>query len=112
MKAINLGVRFLLELSALVALGYWGFTTGDGLAARIGLGIGAPLTAAIIWGTFVAPKARNRLADPLRHVPELLVFGSAVAALFATGHGVLAWVFTGLVVGHIVLMYVFGQRES
>ncbi len=37
-KGANLALRFLLELCALGALGYWGFKTGGGLAAKIGLG--------------------------------------------------------------------------
>jgi hypothetical protein len=45
-KGANLALRFLLELCALGALGYWGFKTGGGLVAKIGLGIGVPLVAA------------------------------------------------------------------
>src|SRR4028119_447958 len=45
-----------------------------------------PLLAAAVWGLFVAPKAVVPLNVPLRLVPEVLVFGSAVAALLATGH--------------------------
>ncbi len=60
-KGANLALRFLLELCALVALGYWGFKTGGGLMAKIGLGIGAPLAAAVVWGVFVSPQARVQL---------------------------------------------------
>lgn len=45
--AVNLGVRFLLELCELAALGYWGFQAGGGALVRIGLGIGAPVLAAV-----------------------------------------------------------------
>ena len=58
MKAANLALRFLLEVSALVALGYWGFHAGDGDATHWILGIGAPLVAAVVWGLFVAPRRR------------------------------------------------------
>jgi hypothetical protein len=51
-KNANLLLRFLLELCALAALGYWGFKTGGGMAAKVGLGIGAPLAAALVWGCF------------------------------------------------------------
>jgi hypothetical protein len=57
-KGANLALRFLLELCALGALGYWGFKTGGGLIAKIGLGIGAPLVAAVVWGTFVSLRRR------------------------------------------------------
>ncbi|MDP9437635.1 MAG: YrdB family protein [Actinomycetota bacterium] len=89
-KPVNLAARFLLELCALGALGYWGFAVGWNPVAKLALGLGAPLLAAAVWGLFVAPKAVVPLNMPLRLVPEALVFGSAVAALFATGHPLLA----------------------
>jgi Protein of unknown function (DUF2568) len=45
LKGANLLLAFLLELCALGAFGYWGFTTGSTTLAKIGLGIGAPLVA-------------------------------------------------------------------
>ena len=36
-KSVNLAVRFLLELGALVAMSYWGFQTGSGLPAKKGI---------------------------------------------------------------------------
>ena len=89
-KSANLALRFLLELCALGALGYWGFMVGENGFVKILLGIGAPLLAAVVWGLFVSPKAAVPLELPLRLVPEALVFGSAIVALFATGHPVLA----------------------
>lgn len=61
----------------------------ENVVARVLLGVGAPLLAAVVWGLFVAPKAAIPLNMPLRLVPEILVFGSAALALFATGHPVL-----------------------
>ena len=89
-QSANLALRFLLELCALAALAYWGFRTGEGTIARWTLGIGAPLLAAIVWGTFVAPKATVVVSSPVRFGLELLVFGAAVAALFAAGRPGLA----------------------
>src|SRR5215211_3227281 len=45
-KFVNLALRFLLELCALVALGYWSFKGGGGPIMKLALGIGAPLLAA------------------------------------------------------------------
>jgi hypothetical protein len=47
-KSINLLVRFLLELSMLAALGYWGFTMHTGVLNKVLFGLGAPLLAAVI----------------------------------------------------------------
>ena len=82
-------VAFLSELAALAALAYWGVTTPDGAAARILLGIGAPVLAAVLWGLFAAPRAVVR-RTPLVVATKVVVFGAAVLALVATGHPVLA----------------------
>jgi hypothetical protein len=108
-KGSNLLLRFLLELCALGAVGYWGFKTGGGFAAKLGLGIGAPLVVAVVWAVFVSPRAPVRLALPLSLLLQVAVFGIAAAALVATGHRTLAWVFVALVVVNAVLMYVWGQ---
>jgi hypothetical protein len=88
-EVLGVGVRFLLELGALVAVGYWGAGTRPGLA---GLAVGAAgaLALAFAWGAFVSPKAPRRLPDPWRLLAELLAFGLATAALLATGLATLA----------------------
>ena len=40
-KGTNLLLRFLPELCALGAVGYWGFKTAGGMAAKVGLGVDA-----------------------------------------------------------------------
>jgi quinol-cytochrome oxidoreductase complex cytochrome b subunit len=108
-KLANLALRFILELCALAGLGYWGFQTGKGLIAKIGLGIGAPLLAALIWGAFVAPNASVTIPGSLRLVLELVIFGSAIAALYASKHPTLAVIFGLVVVINRILMYVWEQ---
>lgn len=90
---INLGLRFLLELCLLAALGYWGFRVGQGPAARLILGLGAPLLAVVVWGLFMAPKATVPLPGPLHLAGEVALFGLAAAALFAAGQPRLAVLF-------------------
>lgn len=107
-KSANLLARFLLELFALGALGYWGFASGGVLFAKILLGIGAPVLAAVVWSLFVSPKAAVPLAMPLRLLPEALVFGSAAAALFATSHPALAAGFAVVAVVNRLLVIHWG----
>jgi len=108
-KGANVALRFLLELCALGALGYWGFKTGSGALAKTTLGIGAPLVAAVVWGTFVSPNAPVQLPGLLVLILQVLVFGSAAAGLVATGHRTLALAFVVIVVINALLMYVWGQ---
>ncbi len=82
-KGANLVLRFLLELCALAALAYWGFKTGSEALTRIGLGIGAPLVTAVVWGTFVSPRAPVQLPVLLSFILQALVFGSSAAGLEA-----------------------------
>jgi Protein of unknown function (DUF2568) len=108
-KGANLALRFLLELCALVALGYWGFRTGSGAITKVALGIGAPLVAAVVWGVFVAPRAPLEPPGVVVLLLQVLVFGSAVAGLAATGYRTLALGFAVVVVINAILMYVWGQ---
>jgi Protein of unknown function (DUF2568) len=108
-KLLNLALRFILELCALVALGYWGVKVGGSTIAKIGLGIGAPLLAAVVWGMFVAPRAPIPTPGLLRLLIELVVFGSAAAALYSAGRPTLAWVLVLVYVINRVLIYAWGQ---
>ena len=110
LKSANLAVRFLLELCALAAVGYWGFQAGERLPVRIVLGIGAPLLAAGVWGAFVAPKATRRLPDPWRMGLELVIFGTAVFVLHVSGRLPLAAGLGGAVILSLTLMVLWGQR--
>ena len=80
-----LTLAFAAELAALVALGHWGFATGGSPVGRMLLGIGTPVAAAVLWGLFAAPRAPVQITA-LGLGVKLLVFGSAVLALVATGH--------------------------
>ena len=106
LKPLNLGLRFVLELCMLVALGIWGFSE------NIVLGIAAPLAAAVVWGLWIAPKATRRLRDPVRLALELLLFGAAGVALAAADHPLAAAVFLAAVALSEVLMLAWRQRGS
>jgi hypothetical protein len=104
-KGANLLLRFLLELFALGALGYWGFKTGNETIAKIGLGVGAPLVAAVVWGAFLSPRAAIVLPGFLVLVLQALVFGRPQGGLVVTGHRTLAFVFVVVAVINALLMY-------
>ncbi len=91
-QGANLGVRFVLELLALVALGYWGFHLNAPVPARVLAGIGAPLAAAVLWGLFASPRAAVALPTLGKAAVQVLVFAAAVAALAAAGR----WMWTAV----------------
>lgn len=106
---INLALRFVLELIACWALGYWGWTQHTGVL-RIVLAFGLPLLAMAVWGTFRAagdPHENPPVAVPgaVRLVIELAEFGLAVGLLAAAGRAQWALVFGVVVLLHYVVSY-------
>lgn len=110
LKQANLAARFAVELCALAALAYRGFSFDANVAVRIVLGIGAPLAAAFAWGAYVAPRAQVSAPAPVRLAVELAVLGLGVAALAVAGPAALAWAFAALVVVNTALTTVWRQR--
>jgi len=104
----TLTVRFLLELAALAALGWWGVRTGDTAVAKIALGAGAPLGAAVVWGVFVSPKATVPVPGAVHVALQVLVFGAAAVALLALRETTAAEVFAAAVVVNTGLFYALG----
>jgi Protein of unknown function (DUF2568) len=96
-REANLALRFLLELSALAAVGYWGWQAGDGVA-RWALAAGAVTAVAATWALFVSPKATFDVARPLRLAIELAVWVAAGAALYGAGQPRLAVAFVAVAV--------------
>jgi len=107
---LNLALRFILELAALAALAYWGWTQHTG-ALRYLLAIGLPLLAAVLWGVFRVPGDESAgdgavaIPGPLRLLLELGLFATAVWCLLTSGLTTLSWVFAGLVTVHYLLSY-------
>lgn len=108
---VNLAVRFLLEIAALVAIGYWGWSQHDGILRYL-LAIGGPILAAVLWGTFAVPddpsrsgKAPVPVPGILRLALELAIFAFATWALYDAGSSLLALILAVIVVGHYALSY-------
>jgi hypothetical protein len=84
----NDALAFFLELVALAALAYCGWSL-----ASWPLAIALPLAAIILWWLFAAPRARITVPLPIKLAVKALVFGGAAVGLFATGHVVLGVIF-------------------
>lgn len=108
--ALNIAIRFLLELCVLATLAYWGFQVGKVYGFKILLGIGTPVFIAIIWGIFSSPHATIPLNRMARLLLELGIFGLAVMVLFYLEKPALASVFAMLMVINQILLTVFHQR--
>ncbi len=96
MRNFALAVRFLIEIAALCALGYWGFTTGGWTVKGFCLGLGTPLLAAVAWGAFVAPRAPVKLPAAVAFLIECVVFVAAAFALYGCQKTILAIALLGV----------------
>ena len=106
---INLAIRFLLEWSALLALGVWGWQQHEGWL-RFVLALSIPVLAALLWGIFAVPKDPSRsgkapIAVPgmIRLALELAIFAVATWALYASGAVALSWILGIVVAIHYVI---------
>jgi hypothetical protein len=109
LKGINLGLRFLIEISALVIFGYWGFRVSQGTFMKYLLGIGIPLLVAVIWGMFGSPKAPYGLTGIPYLLLEIIIFGLPAVALFFSGKQTWAVLYGTVTVVNLVLMKIWHQ---
>jgi hypothetical protein len=108
---LNLALRFALEIAALFALGYWGWTQHEGFM-RFVWSIGLVVLAAVIWGAFAVPDDPSRsgrapvpVPGGIRLVIELLLFGAGTWAFIAAGQPVWGAALGILTIIHYALSY-------
>ena len=100
---ISKSFRFILEMIALYALGYWGWTQPPGILRYL-LAPGLPILAIVIWKTFqaiepVAPKPIPvTVQGRVRLALELGLTVLAALAIFSAG---------GIFFGVVFLLLVF-----
>jgi hypothetical protein len=108
-RAVNDVARFCLELASLAGLALWGWRTGS-TGVNVVLAVVAPLAAAAVWGSFVAPKAPRHARDPWRLLLEATVFGAGTLGFAAAGLATAAIVLGIASVLHLSATFPLGQR--
>ena len=108
---LNLAVRFLLELSVLGAVGFWGWRKMDGWLS-FALALLLPLFLAVIWGVFAVPGDPSRSGNTVVAVPgfirlviELLIFTGGIWALCDLGYEKAGLTFMVVIIAHYLLSY-------
>jgi len=105
---LNLALRFVLELAALAAYGYWGWTQHQGIG-RWAWTILLPLAAAVAWGVFRVPNDPGvpPVAVPgwTRLLLEIVFFAGAAACLYLAGARTWALAFAAITVLHYAISY-------
>ncbi|MFF0542167.1 YrdB family protein [Nocardia thailandica] len=111
LNPVLLGVRFLLELTALASFGVYGWRAFD-TPWRYLLVVALPLAAALLWGVFALPDDPSRGGDvpvpvsgPVRLLVEFAVLFGGAAALWGAGLPGAALVSTAVLVGYHLLAW-------
>ncbi|MBL4623523.1 MAG: YrdB family protein [Flavobacteriales bacterium] len=106
---LNLGLRFILELTALISIGYWGYQSQPNFYSYI-LMIILPVIAATVWGVFAVPNDPSRsgktvvkVSGIIRLIIEFIVFGAGALAIYYSGYQTTAAYYLGLVLFHYLI---------
>jgi len=109
---LNLAIRFLLEVAALITFGIWGWYTGNPGWLPYAMAIGIPTIAAVIWGIFNVPDDPSRSGNApvvvpgvIRLIIELAFFALATWALYDLGYSRMSIVFGVVAVLHYLVSY-------
>jgi hypothetical protein len=80
MKTFGAGLVFLAELGMYAGYSVLGWSLAQGVLGVV-LAVALPVTVAVVWGLFLAPKAMRPMpAAPTVVLRLVLLFGGAVAA--------------------------------
>ena len=108
---VNLALRFVLEITALVIAGYWGFYFHEGFMGYL-VGIGTPLLMGTVWGVFAVANDPSRSGKTVIPTPgwvrlfiELTYFGFASYALYTTENKLCACFFASITIIHYLISY-------
>ncbi|HSP47401.1 MAG TPA: YrdB family protein [Clostridiaceae bacterium] len=109
LKNLNYLVAFIIEITALIVYGQFGYQLGGRTWQKIllaGLFVG---TMVLVWGRYLAPRANDRLVMPMLLVAKLGIMGTAVAMLLYLGRTGQAVTFGAVLVVHYTLAVLWRQ---
>jgi hypothetical protein len=105
----NAVLALLLELALLVAAVVVGLRTPVPTPAAVLLALVLPAAVIVVWGLFLAPRARRRLGPRGRVLAGTALFAVAAGALAATGLPVAGIVLAVAAAVRLVLGAVLGR---
>ncbi|MHC9537377.1 YrdB family protein [Dellaglioa sp. BT-FLS60] len=83
LAALNLGVRFLIEVMTFIIIVCVGFSEFS-MPFNILLGIVLPLIFVVLWAFFVAPKSSYKSNIIVRLIIELVIFSTTTILIYQT----------------------------
>ncbi|KDN91233.1 hypothetical protein EF87_19945 [Bacillus amyloliquefaciens] len=108
MNQINLLLRFLLEVAALIFIGLFAWSHFNGFLKYV-LTLVLPIVAMLIWTVFAVPNDSSRSGQTviavngvIRLIIELLIFAIAVAAIYFSDLKTVSIIFFCLIILHYI----------
>lgn len=108
---LNLALRFLLELSAIVVYGVWGYSLSE-RGTRFIPALLFPVLFALLWGVFAVRGDPSRSGKTIVQTPgiirflmELVLLGAATWMFFDLGRDRLGWIMGAVILLHYILSY-------
>lgn len=108
---VNLAIRFLLEITAVVGLFRLGLWITDGILAAL-LALVFSIGAATAWGLFNVPGDRSRsgrapvqVSGVVRLFVEFVLLGGGAVGWFVAGPVWFGWLYTLILVVHYLLSW-------
>ena len=108
---LNLTLRFILEIAALIAIGVWGWEHNDNDLKYV-RSIGIPILLAILWGVFAVTGDPSRAGKPaipvkgfIRLLFELAFFAFATWGLYSVGYTTLSIILGSVIAFHYIISY-------
>jgi hypothetical protein len=83
--AVLLGLAFVAEVAMLVGLAWAGWSMSDSTFRSWVLAVALPSLAAVVWGTWLSPKAPRRLPTLHRWAVKVTLFSTTLLLLLGFG---------------------------
>ena len=108
---LNLAVRFILEVAAIIGMGLWGYNNSGNLPPIL-FAILLNLGFALLWGIFAVkddPSRSGKTVVPtpgiIRLLLELFLFAAATWMLRDLGYSTAWWIFGAIILIHYIISY-------
>jgi hypothetical protein len=105
----QLAIRFVVEIVAWGAFGFWAFRALHGLMAYV-FGIGLTVLAVGLWGLLAAPKSAMHVRPRTKELLAISVFLLATVAIAAGGEPLFAAVFIAIALVNSLQLWLHGVR--
>jgi len=107
----QLAVRFLLELAAVVAAGLFGASLGTPPLGIVGA-IGLAGLFIVVWGLWLAPRARFVQPAMFRLVVGTLVMEAPALGLAASGHKTVGAILAAAILANAIALAASGATDA